>query len=150
MALPTPNFKKISSYGKAPIYQICILTYGFLRRPEEQQIILTGEPTLIKQLKCQLELMVEQRRKLVLGMEIQNDLHHALLREPEHDIRRIQKEAQVFICFPGKPEYDNLSEPENLLDELCEANEGDIVKIHGNREAYIRARQMLEVMFMMA
>ncbi|KAG6920287.1 hypothetical protein DXG01_005056 [Tephrocybe rancida] len=115
------------------------LQAGLIRFPRQgepsDEVKLRGEPKLVNKLKAELEKAVATLRdRVILGVDIPAPQHRALIGRGGQHLNELQSKRDVQIQFPGSRSYNQVGEPENLVD-LAESDVANIVKVSGSRAA---------------
>ncbi|KAF5380454.1 hypothetical protein D9615_004595 [Tricholomella constricta] len=115
------------------------LQAGLIRFPRQgepsDEVKLRGEPKLVIKLKAELEKAVAVlRERVILGVEIPAVQHRALIGRGGQHLNDLQNKRDVQIQFPGSRSYNQVGEPENMVD-LAEVDAADLVKVSGSRAA---------------
>lgn len=88
--------------------------------------------------------MSELREKVVLGVEVPAAQHRVLIGRGGQNLHDLQDQFHVQIQLPGSRSYDQVGEPENVVD-LSGVDPANVVKVSGTRTACEKAIVQLQV-----
>ncbi|GAA5992281.1 hypothetical protein JCM10908_000405 [Rhodotorula pacifica] len=120
-------------------------TVRFPRQGDERQIVTITAPSAVAtKVKEALEAEVASlASRVTWGVVVPNQNHAAVIGKGAQSLRDLQRKHSVKVIMPGWDEYATSAAPENQ-DELAEADERDIVKVLGPKEAAIAAAADLQ------
>jgi predicted PilT family ATPase len=120
-------------------------TVRFPRQGDERQTVTITAPSAVAtKIKEALEAEVASlASRVTWGVVVPNQNHAAVIGKGAQSLRDLQRKHGVKVIMPGWDEYATSAAPENQ-DELAEADERDIVKVLGPKEAVIAAAADLQ------
>ena len=120
-------------------------TVRFPRQGDERQTVTITAPSAVAtKIKEALEAEVASlASRVTWGVVVPNQNHAAVIGKGAQSLRDLQRKHGVKVIMPGWDEYATSAAPENQ-DELAEADERDIVKVLGPKEAVITAAADLQ------
>ncbi|GAA5877249.1 hypothetical protein JCM3774_000129 [Rhodotorula dairenensis] len=120
-------------------------TVRFPRQGDERQTVTITAPSAVAtKIKEALEAEVASlASRVTWGVVVSNQNHAAVIGKGAQSLRDLQRKHGVKVIMPGWDEYATSAAPENQ-EELAEADERDIVKVLGPKEAVIAAAADLQ------
>lgn len=120
-------------------------TVRFPRQGDERQTVIVTAPSAVAtKVKEALEAEVAAlASRVTWGVVVPNANHAAVIGKGAQSLRDLQRKHGVKIIMPGWDEYATSAAPENA-DELADAEERDIIKVLGPKEAALAAATDLQ------
>ncbi|GJN91319.1 hypothetical protein Rhopal_004339-T1 [Rhodotorula paludigena] len=107
-------------------------------------VVITAPSAVANKIRAALEAEVASlASRVVWGVAVPSSAHAAVIGKGAQALQDLQRKHGVKVVMPGWNEYAQVGEPENQAD-LAEANERDIVKVVGPKEAALAAATDLQ------
>ncbi|KAL7418419.1 hypothetical protein Q5752_006877 [Cryptotrichosporon argae] len=119
----------------------------FPRQGDEtaDQVRLRGDRKVVEKLEAELERQVAVLKDTVtVAVVVPAAQHASKIGRGGSALQDLQRKTNTAVHFPGSRQYKSVGAPENA-DELGDADEGDIVKVVGTRDAVKAAAELLSV-----
>ncbi|WVQ84623.1 hypothetical protein IAT38_006778 [Cryptococcus sp. DSM 104549] len=111
----------------------------------QDKVRLRGDSKVVNKIKAELEKQVAVLKETILiGVVVPASQHAGKIGRGGMALQDLQRKTGAVVHFPGSRQYGSFGEVENK-EELEGADEGDIVKVSGTKEAVEKASELLKI-----